>query len=137
MSISSGEAELEPQAEPYDLPKTRPEPRAMSYWHFDMNERREDGRVRLSLLGELDLASVPALDSCLRSLREQNQPVRLDLSQLDFIDSTGIHLLYRVLHDAREEGWQLQVDPELTPGVQRVLTLVKLKDFIVRGTDGS
>lgn len=41
-----------------------------------MNERRENRRVRLSLLGELDLASVPVLEDKLHSLRDEGQFVQ-------------------------------------------------------------
>lgn len=99
--------------------------------HFDMSESRENGVVRLSLEGELDLAAVPLVEERLAALRSQTQIVRLDMSKLDFIDSTGIHLLFRALREARDDGWRLEVESELTPQVEQVLSLVHLKDLIV------
>jgi anti-anti-sigma factor len=58
--------------------------------------------------GELDLSTVPRLRDALRELRGRNVPlVRLDISQLSFIDSTGLRALLVAAREAEVEGWRL------------------------------
>jgi anti-sigma B factor antagonist len=64
--------------------------------------------VTLTLGGEIDLASAPALEGAFREA-EISRPSRivLDLGALDFIDSTGIHLLIHAQQRAAADGRQL------------------------------
>ena len=80
----------------------------------------------MQLTGELDLASAPVLENRLEQLRAENQPVRLDLSRLGFMDSAGIHVLISAFNHARADGWQFEVDPDLSP---QVAVLFKLTDM--------
>jgi len=96
-----------------------------------MTEDDGAGGVCLKLVGELDLATAPLVEERLDQLREQNLGVLLDLSSVEFIDSTGIRLLFRAVQEGRKGGWPLQVDPALTPQVKRVLGLLQLEDFIL------
>ncbi len=107
----------------------------MSVPHFHIKESREPGPLRLTLAGELDLASAPDLEARLRQLKDTRQTVCLDLSALEFIDSTGIRVLLQTVQDARSDGWDLRVADELTPGVRRVLELVQLDRYIVGDGD--
>jgi anti-anti-sigma factor len=91
-----------------------------------------NGFVRLSLTGELDLRTAPALEDRLASLRATKSSVTLDLSCLDFIDSTGLHLLVRMVGDARIKRWQLRIDPDVAPQVMRVFRLAHLDRFLAR-----
>lgn len=97
---------------------------------FEIHESLVGSCTRLSLTGELDLLSTPVLDNRLASLRAARSPVCLDLSKLDFIDSTGLHLLVRTVGEARLKGWQLQIDPEVSPPVRSAFRLVHLDRFI-------
>jgi anti-sigma B factor antagonist len=87
--------------------------------------------VQLVLTGELDLAAAPALEGRLERLRAEKLPIRLDLSKLDFIDSTGIGSLLRAVTDARRNERRLEVEPELTPAVRRALKLAQLEALIL------
>jgi anti-anti-sigma factor len=98
---------------------------------FEIRESRNDGWLRLSLTGELDRFSSRTLEDRLASLRATRSPVRLDLSQLDFIDSTGIHLLIQTVGDARMKGWQVQIEPDVSSQVMRLFRLVRLDRFIL------
>lgn len=52
---------------------------------------------RVSVAGQLDLASVSTVRACFESvLRNQPRRVVVDLAELDFMDSTGIALLVEV-----------------------------------------
>ena len=74
-----------------------------------------DGMLRLTLLGYLDLTTAETFRSRLAELKPSGRPVRLDLSQLAFIDSSGIQALLAVLTDARWTGWQLDVAQPVSP----------------------
>jgi anti-anti-sigma factor len=98
-----------------------------------MHESQTDGWLRLSLEGELDLHATPTLEERLTRLRATRSPVRLDLSALEFIDSTGLHLLIRTVGDARIKRWRFVIEPELTPQVLGLFKLVRLDGFILSG----
>jgi anti-sigma B factor antagonist len=97
--------------------------------HFEIDEQQEGGSMRLQLTGELDLVSVPLLGNRLEQLHAEKRPVRLDLSRLEFMDSTGIHLLINELNHARADGWQFAVDPYLAPQVQHLFKLTDVERF--------
>lgn len=96
-----------------------------------INESQTRDYVRLSLTGELDLGSAPILEQRLASLRAIKSPVHLDLSQLDFIDSTGLHLLVRTIGDAQIKGWELEIERDVAPEVMRLFKLVHLDRFVL------
>ena len=75
--------------------------------------------MRLTILGDLDTAVTERLSNRLRELKAIGDPVQLELSQLSFIDSSGIQALLLALADARREDWQLTVARKLSPSVQR------------------
>ena len=90
---------------------------------FEIHESHVDGSLRLSLTGELDLSSTRVLEDRLARLRALRTPVRLDLSRLEFIDSTGIHLLIRTVGDARIKHWNVRIEPDVS---RPVMSLFKL-----------
>lgn len=103
---------------------------------FNIREIREPGGVlRVAVNGELDLHTGPALADRLRNLSGDPLLVRLDLSKVDFIDSTGIQVLIRAVEEAREESWDFRVDPSLTPHVRRALTIVRADRFVLGEDD--
>ena len=97
---------------------------------FEIRESPSGGSLRLSLTGELNLASAPKLEDRLARLRLRKSPVRLDLSKLEFIDSTGIHLLIKTVGEARIKGWPFQIEPDVRPQVMRVFRLAHLEHFV-------
>jgi anti-anti-sigma factor len=60
---------------------------------LDVRTRTEDGHWLVEVRGDIDLANVEALEAELSRL--SNKEVVLDLSQVDFIDCTGVALLFR------------------------------------------
>jgi anti-anti-sigma factor len=86
----------------------------------------EDGAVTLILGGEIDLESAPALEHELRDA-ERSFPRRvvLDLAAIDFLDSTGIHLLFEAQERAETSGRQFVL--RHVPGhAHRLFTLTGL-----------
>jgi anti-anti-sigma factor len=84
------------------------------------------GVVRLALIGELDLATKHALQRRLSDLRSRHTKVRLDLSQLEFVDASGLSALVSAIADARRNGG-LELDRGLAPQVSRLLAVVGLE----------
>ena len=97
--------------------------------HIYENASRDS--VRLSLTGELDLRSAPMLEDRLVRLRAKKSPVRLDISKVEFIDSTGIRLLIQTVGEARIKGWPFQIEPDVSPQVMRVFRLARLEHFVM------
>lgn len=102
---------------------------------LEIQESRLAGSVRLGLTGELDLGSAPILEDRLTRLRAVRSPVRLDLSRLEFIDSTGVHLLVRMLGEARAKHWELQIQQNVSPQVMRLLKLAHL-EYLLAASEG-
>jgi anti-anti-sigma factor len=90
----------------------------------------ESGTVLLQLLGELDLAVAPTLIVRLAALRETAAAVRLDLSRLQFMDSTGLGAVLSAVLDARRDGWALDVDPVLARPVRRIIEVSGVSGYL-------
>lgn len=101
----------------------------MTHPYFEIHESEVEGQVQLRLEGELDLSSTRVLEDRLTRLRGKRRPVRLDLSELQFIDSTGLHLLIRTFADARTDGWSFEIGPEISSTVNRLFKLVHFDPF--------
>jgi len=83
--------------------------------------------LTVALDGELDFATAFGVELRLEEAIRQADRVVVDLSNLDFIDSTGLRALLESHAAARREGVQL----ELVPGpeaVQRVFEVAGLLD---------
>lgn len=102
------------------------------YFHIDEHPRGD--HIRLSLIGELDLLSASCFEDRLDELAAHRRDVRLDLSRLDFIDSSGIRVLFRALLKSTEDSWQLQIEPNVTDPVRRVFNLVNLDRHLLGET---
>ncbi len=94
---------------------------------LELSERQDaDGAVRLTLIGELDLSVTDRLRGRLDQLGRSQRRVRLDLSQLDFIDCSGVRAILNALTDARGKQRALEVDRRVSPNVSRVISLVHI-----------
>jgi anti-anti-sigma factor len=80
------------------------------------------GRHVVTPHGELDVATAPPLKAHLQPLLEGQAEIVMDLSELSFMDSSGIALLVATARAAADLGARLEVrDP--SPPVLRVLEL--------------
>ena len=97
---------------------------------FHIFETTADGRRVIAPCGELDRSTTAQLEKRLAG----NSHTVLDLSELSFIDSTGIHLVLRTAQRARSEAWDFTVrNPQ--PAVLRVIRLVGLAEHLDLETD--
>jgi anti-sigma B factor antagonist len=82
----------------------------------------------ISVSGELDLASSPALEEELeRVAKSDATTIVVDLAELEFMDSTGLSVLVRAHQRAEENGRRLGL-VNGSQQVQRLLTLTGVAD---------
>ena len=89
----------------------------------------EQGVRAISVRGELDLSTAPDLEGPLEQTLESDEgPVLIDLSQCEFIDSTGIALIVRAWQrlDGGEDGRNLVLCSQ-NDQVRRVLEITGLE----------
>lgn len=86
---------------------------------------REHDSARILAIGELDVATVPILKAELEALRTAGfRRLILDLSSLDFMDSTGLRCILDYDAEARQDGFTIA----LFPGSQAVQRVFELTD---------
>jgi anti-anti-sigma factor len=99
-----------------------------TYQPFGTTIQAQDGVTSLSLTGELDVATVPALDAALAGVESDGGgPVVVDLRELTFIDGAGVRALLRAHERSVMNGHRLLLVGASTPA-RRV--------FQLTGTDG-
>jgi anti-sigma B factor antagonist len=90
----------------------------------EIEPRRETVVVRP--VGELDLATVEQLRTELRGLGDVGfEHIVIDLRELTFMDSSGLHLVLETAHRARAGRFQLSLIAG-PPAVQRVFEITGL-----------
>ena len=77
---------------------------------LDVTTREEAGRLVVVAIGEVDVFSSPRLDHELGRLTgEGRTDLVVDLSRVDYLDTTGLSVLVKVLKHVREAGGRLDV----------------------------
>jgi anti-sigma B factor antagonist len=93
---------------------------------FETTSTEVDGVRVVAVRGELDLSTAPGLEGPLESALEGGEaPVLIDLSDCEFIDSTGIAMIVRAwqrLDGDKERSGQLVI-ANRNDQVQRVLEI--------------
>jgi anti-sigma B factor antagonist len=74
---------------------------------FKIAHRATETGVTVKVVGELDLGTVPVLSESVERLKPNIKALTLDLSDLTFMDSTGLRLLIELDRRARREEWKL------------------------------
>ena len=97
-----------------------------------MDGARRFRRGALVLSWELDIAVAAILGDRLTTLRNDGYAVRLDLTELDFIDSSGLRELILARSEARSHGWRLDIDPHMTEPVRRAVELAGVHSLLWR-----
>jgi anti-sigma B factor antagonist len=91
-------------------------------------ERAIDGASQLLVLrGELDADACPRIETELvQAEASEAERIVVDLSQVQFIDSTGIALLVAALRRSEQDSRRLRFVPSQSEDVQRLLELCGL-----------
>lgn len=103
---------------------------------FQITTVPQDGRTRIEVLGELDIASAPKLERELSALIAEPGPeLALDLRGVTFIDSSGLRAVLVGNREAAAAGRRLVVIPG-DGQVQRVIEMARVTDHLDLG-DGA
>ena len=77
----------------------------------------------MRVLGDLDIASAPALENSLRHALKSGAPsIVLDLTGVTFIDPTGLRVLQWAAENSREDGDRLRINAR-SAAVRQMLKL--------------
>ena len=90
-----------------------------------VHQSSEGDRIRVAIEGELDLSCAETAETALLKATADGKDVLIDLSGLEFIDSTGISLLVMIMR-IKETG--LSFLPSASAEVQRLLSLTGLDE---------
>jgi anti-sigma B factor antagonist len=101
-----------------------------------LSTRSESGHTVVAVRGELDLSGKPELDALLAAALAApgNAPLIIDLSELRFIDSSGIHSLIVARRDSARQN-RTMVVVRGGPAVMRVLSLCGVESRITVADD--
>jgi anti-anti-sigma factor len=97
---------------------------------FTCSVIREDDHVVVAPRGELDMATVGAIEQELKGLRRSGvDHVVLDLGGLSFMDSSGLNLVSRWVDEGSNNGFRFELEPG-PAAVQRVFELAAMIDSL-------
>jgi anti-sigma B factor antagonist len=90
----------------------------------------QDGIVRVRVIGEVDLCTAPLLEQALARELDAAVDLLLDLSEVSFIDSSGLHAIVSAARTARGNGGMLVVDSRLPAQARRVIEITRLEELL-------
>jgi anti-sigma B factor antagonist len=92
-----------------------------------VSSRFHDDHTIVTICGEIDLYTAPRLHSELARLLAEGLPARIviDMSGVEFCDSTGMNVLLSCLRRARERGGDLEIAAP-KPAVRKILQVTGL-----------
>lgn len=76
---------------------------------FRITHRATGAGVTVKVVGELDLSTGPVLKESVERLGRGAPALTVDLSELEFMDSTGLRLLIELAQRAKREQWELAI----------------------------
>jgi anti-anti-sigma factor len=95
---------------------------------LDTEVEERNGRAHVSLRGELDIASASVLGYAVRdALSRVGDVVVLDLSGIDFIDSTGLYSIVRGGEQIKASGKRLLL-VRGPPAIHRAFEMTRLDE---------
>jgi anti-anti-sigma factor len=83
-----------------------------------------EGVARLTIEGELDMASAPVLERAVDGARKSARVLELELAGVSFMDSTGLRTLLAIRGRLEESGCELRL-VAVPPPVLRVLEVTR------------
>lgn len=103
---------------------------AESQGQFDVSVSSQDGAHTLALRGELDIATADQLTDALGTVSPgAGEQLVIDLTEVGFMDSTGLRVLIASNNEAREAGYELVIVTGESPA-KRVLELTRMDEHM-------
>ena len=103
---------------------------------FSVQERDEAGVRVIAVAGELDIATAPDLCARLDASRSTRRPrLLVDLTAVDFCDSTGLRALLGAASEVRAHGGRFAIVCPPTGEVARLLEIVGAGEWMAIHTD--
>ena len=107
----------------------------MNLTPFHIEQHEAEGRIILSLSGELDLSVIPQLGAALEPVVDRtDRGLELNLKNLTYIDSTGIGVIVSVLK-IRHALKAPFVVREIPPGIQRLFDMTGISSHLSEGIE--
>lgn len=98
--------------------------------HFSCGRVQDRERARVVPEGELDLDTIDVVEQHLHDLREAGaREIVLDLRKLTFMDSSGLHVIFKAARLAKRDGVSFVLIPGPRP-VQRLFELTGARDHL-------
>ena len=102
---------------------------------FTIDRSDRSDRIMIKLIGELDMATAPQLTEAFEVLPTGPYHLVVDVSELSFIDSTGIKAMLDGKAFLEVQGLTMEVTRP-TNRVRKVLDLLAVPGFLVINPDG-
>ncbi|RFU40988.1 anti-sigma factor antagonist [Actinomadura logoneensis] len=93
---------------------------------LNVSTASQGGHAVVTATGELDLYTAPRLQAALAGLlRDQADRITVDMSGVEFCDSTGMNVLLSAMKRLKEQGGSLELAAP-RPAVKRILQVTGL-----------
>ncbi|PTX58882.1 anti-sigma B factor antagonist [Melghirimyces profundicolus] len=92
-------------------------------------QTRTDQATTLVVSGEVDAFTAPQLKEKLMPLCKENHEVCLDLSQVEYMDSTGLGVLIGAFKQLRSQGGRL-ILKGMSPRLKRLMQITGLTEIM-------
>ena len=100
----------------------------------EIKTRREGDSVTVAVVGEIDLSTADALAAAIRDAEETEiGRIVVDLSDLTFLDSTGLAVLLQASVRSRQDSNRLIFAPSKHDAVTRLIALTRTGEIFERG----
>jgi anti-anti-sigma factor len=95
-----------------------------------VDRRENDGAAVVTVRGEVDMSNADVVGRQIRAGGGLAGAVTLDLSDIQFFDSSGLYMLHRLHSEIEEAGGELTVVTPSGTIVGRLLTLTHLDTYL-------
>jgi anti-sigma B factor antagonist len=102
----------------------------MTETHADVETTDHRGRPLVRVRGEVDMANADLVGAQIRAAGSPTGAITLDLSRVEFFDSSGLRMLQQLSDDVEREGGRLTVVTAPESIVGRLLTLTNMDAYI-------
>jgi anti-anti-sigma factor len=97
---------------------------------FRIAQDQSDGRIRISVSGEVDMQTTPLLERAVIEACPVASAIELDLHEVSFIDSTGIRAVLAAKSLCGEQGVEFLLVPSRHQAPRRTFELAGVLDLL-------